>query len=37
MSTLAVVAFAVVMLHLLLGFGYVVYKLRPRGRDGDKV
>lgn len=33
MSTLGTIAFAVVMLHLLVGFGYVMYKLRPHHKN----
>jgi hypothetical protein len=29
MNILGTVAFVVVMLHLLVGFGYVAYKLKP--------
>jgi len=35
MSTFGTIAFAVVMLHLLVGFGYVVYKLRPMGKGNE--
>lgn len=36
MSTLAIIAFAVVILHLLVGFGYVAYKLRPLGKEEEQ-
>ena len=33
MSALGTIAFLVVILHLLVGFGYVAYKLRPHRKD----
>lgn len=33
MGSLATIVFAVVMLHLLLGFGYVMYKLIPEDKS----
>ena len=34
MSTFSIIAISVILLHLLVGFGWLIYKLSPR--KGDK-
>lgn len=33
MDTSGMIIFAIVLLHLLIGFGYVMYKLRGKAKD----
>jgi hypothetical protein len=33
MDTTGIIIFSIVILHLLAGFGYVVYKLRPKEKE----
>ncbi len=36
MSTWVIIGLAVIVLHLLVGFGWLAYKLSPRKGDKDK-
>lgn len=36
MSNLGMIFFGIIMLHLLIGFGYVMYKLNSKKKVGDK-
>jgi hypothetical protein len=36
MSNLGMIFFGIIMLHLLIGFGYVMYKLNGKKKVGEK-
>ncbi len=36
MDTASVIIFTVIMLHLLIGMGYLMYKLSPRKKEDQK-
>jgi len=36
MDTTAIIIFSIIMLHLLVGFGYVVHKLSPKAKEKSK-
>jgi hypothetical protein len=33
MNTYGIIIFSIVMLHLLVGFGYMIYKLSSKGKS----
>jgi hypothetical protein len=35
MDTLSIIIFSIVMLHLIAGFGYLVYKLSGKKKDNS--